>query len=148
VRLALLAPLAAALTAASAAQAQMYKCVDERGVTHYSDKPRPGCKGGPVNIKPSPRMSGEPEPRKEDLKREEREFQRRRIERGRAEEKEARAAEAQRRRCERLKADVHRYSVARRIYTGDGKGERTFMDDATREAKLAELKAQIERQCR
>ena len=30
--------------------AQMYKCVDERGVTSYSDKPRPGCKGGEVDI--------------------------------------------------------------------------------------------------
>ena len=26
------------------AHAQMYKCVDERGVTRYSDKPMPGCK--------------------------------------------------------------------------------------------------------
>lgn len=30
--------------AASAAHAQMYKCVDERGKTNYSDKPQPGCK--------------------------------------------------------------------------------------------------------
>jgi len=26
------------------AQAQMYKCVDEKGKTRYSDKPVPGCK--------------------------------------------------------------------------------------------------------
>jgi hypothetical protein len=28
------------------AQAQMYKCVDERGKTIYADKPIPNCKGG------------------------------------------------------------------------------------------------------
>jgi hypothetical protein len=34
------------------AYAQMYKCVDERGVTHYSDKPLPPtCKGGAVKIR-------------------------------------------------------------------------------------------------
>ena len=34
------------LLACAPAYAQMYKCVDSRGVTHYSDKPLPpSCKG-------------------------------------------------------------------------------------------------------
>lgn len=33
--------------------AQTYKCVDERGLTSYSDKPRSGCKGSQVDIRPS-----------------------------------------------------------------------------------------------
>ncbi len=37
------------------AYAQMYKCVDARGVTHYSDKPLPpSCKGGAVKIRATP----------------------------------------------------------------------------------------------
>ncbi len=37
------------------AYAQMYKCVDQRGVTHYSDKPLPpSCKGGAVKIRATP----------------------------------------------------------------------------------------------
>ena len=37
------------------AYAQMYKCVDQRGVTHYSDKPLPpSCKGGEVKIRATP----------------------------------------------------------------------------------------------
>lgn len=44
------------------AAAQVYKCVDARGVTHYSDKPQPGCKGGPVDIRGSPPISGESAP--------------------------------------------------------------------------------------
>ena len=42
--------LALLLAVALPAHAQMYKCVDARGVTHYTDKPLPGCKGGAVNI--------------------------------------------------------------------------------------------------
>ena len=112
-RRSLLALLGAALTAGAPAQAQMYKCVDERGVTHYGDELRPGCKGGAVDIRPSPPASGELQPRKEDMQREEREFQRSRIERGRAEEKEARAAEEQRKRCERLKLEQLKAEIER-----------------------------------
>lgn len=36
--------LAALVALAFPAHAQLYKCVDERGKTHYSDKPIPGCK--------------------------------------------------------------------------------------------------------
>jgi hypothetical protein len=40
------------LLACAPAYAQMYKCVDQRGVTHYSDKPLPpSCKGGEVKIR-------------------------------------------------------------------------------------------------
>src|SRR2546422_8821888 len=43
------------LLACAPAYAQMYKCVDSRGVTHYSDKPMPpSCKGGAVKIRATP----------------------------------------------------------------------------------------------
>ena len=37
--------LALLLAASPAAFADLYKCVDARGKTQYSDKPLPGCKG-------------------------------------------------------------------------------------------------------
>jgi len=47
--------LAVLLLACAPAYAQMYKCVDQRGVTHYSDKPLPpSCKGGEVKIRATP----------------------------------------------------------------------------------------------
>ena len=47
------------LLACAPAYAQMYKCVDARGVTHYSDKPLPpSCKGGAVKIRATPPSSG------------------------------------------------------------------------------------------
>ncbi len=43
------------LLACAPAYAQMYKCVDARGVTHYSNKPLPpSCKGGAVKIRATP----------------------------------------------------------------------------------------------
>jgi uncharacterized protein DUF4124 len=51
--------LTALLLACAPAYAQMYKCVDERGVTHYSDKPLPpSCKGGAVKIRATPPSTG------------------------------------------------------------------------------------------
>ncbi len=63
--------------------------MDERGVTHYSDHPRPGCKGGPVDIRPIPSISGavlKPPPAP-DLPRLEADFKRRQIEREQSEAK-------------------------------------------------------------
>lgn len=120
--------------------AQMYKCVDERGVTHYSDKPSPNCKGGAVDIRPQPPISGKVASRKEDMSREERDFKRRQIERERAETKEQQTQRARERQCERLKNDYQRFDGSRRIVTGiDAKGERVYMEDAERERRKARL---------
>jgi hypothetical protein len=46
--------MAALLVFALPAQAQLYKCVDERGKTQYSDKPIPGCKTAKATEAPRP----------------------------------------------------------------------------------------------
>ena len=98
---------------APAAQAQMYKCVDERGVTHYSDKPQPGCKGGKVDIQPSPPIgSGEPRAPAGDLKRQEVEFRNRQAQRQAAEEKDKAAQDE---RCARLRQEHARLASGIRL---------------------------------
>lgn len=110
----------AAVLALSAlpAEAQMYKCVDQRGVTHYSDKPLPpGCKGGPVDIKGSPPISGsvsKPKPPADDKA-----------------EAEKKAALDQR--CANLRQEHAAVSGVGRIQ----------MDEETREARLAAIKEQM-----
>lgn len=141
-----LAPLL--ILATFAVQAQTYKCVDERGVTHYSDKPRPNCKGGEVDIRPQPPISGKAAPGKEDLGAAEREFQRRQIQRGKEDEAEARRQEAQNRRCASMRAELDRLARFQRISKVNEKGERIYMDDATREARSAQLRTEIEQRCR
>jgi hypothetical protein len=53
--------LLAFLVACSApAAAQMFKCVDAKGRTHYTDKPLPGCKGGQTDMQPE--LAPKPKP--------------------------------------------------------------------------------------
>jgi len=61
--------LAVLLAAVPAAQAQLFKCVDAKGRTHYTDKPLPGCKGGPAEIKPPPPSATETQARQDKARR-------------------------------------------------------------------------------
>ena len=123
------------------AHAQMYKCVDERGVTSYSDKPRPGCKGKEVDIRPIPPVSGQVNPDRSDVAGQEAEFRRRQIERGQAEAQD----EAERKyQCDRLKWEYARLQFPGRIAVSiDAKGERTYMEDEARQKRSAEIREKL-----
>jgi Domain of unknown function (DUF4124) len=131
----------AALLIALPASAQMYKCVDERGVVHYTDKPTAGCKGGLVDIQPIPPLSGQatkpqaPNPAQQDA-----DFNRRQIER---ERQDSLGKAAQNERCARVRQELAWLSAATRVARINDAGERVYMDDATRDARMAQLKQQI-----
>jgi hypothetical protein len=59
--------VSALLLAPGVVFAQMYKCVDERGTTSYSDKPCVGAKGAQVDIHGAPPISGKLQAPSEDL---------------------------------------------------------------------------------
>jgi hypothetical protein len=120
------------------AQAQLYKCVDERGKIHYTDKPQAGCKE--TAIKPSPPISGAVRPRQEDFANDEAAFKRRQAER---ETQDAKARQALEQRCARLRQERGILTSGRRIAKIDAKGERVFMEDATREQRLAQLEQEL-----
>jgi len=139
--IALSAVFAALLAAALPAPAQMYKCVDERGVTHYTDKPRPGCKGGQVDIKPIPSISGKTvAPGSRDVAGQDAEFKRRQIEREQSESRD-KAALAQR--CSQLRQEHAWLSSGGRITHTDAQGKRVYIDDASRDARLVQVKEQL-----
>lgn len=53
------------LAASPAAFAQMYKCVDAKGKTQYSDKPLPGCKATVIKGEaPPPAREKGPQPKR------------------------------------------------------------------------------------
>jgi hypothetical protein len=119
------------------ASAQMYKCVDERGVTHYTDKPRPGCKGREVDIRPSPSLSGsEPQSPGQDFQRQDADFKRRQLERADA---EAAGKAEMDKHCARLKREHTLLAGGSRVAKITPQGQRIYIDDATRDARLAEL---------
>jgi hypothetical protein len=124
----------------SAAAAQMYKCVDPRGVVTYSDKPSPGCKGGPVDIQPIPSLSGHGITQPPSASQQDTDFRRRQIERERLEATE-KAALAQR--CARVRQELAWLSSATRVSRINDAGERVYLDDSARESRLAQLKQQM-----
>jgi hypothetical protein len=117
--------------------AQMYKCVDERGVTHYTDRPRPDCKGGKVNIQPIAPVSGKTSPPLGTVAGQDADFKRRQIEREQA-ETEQKTAIAQR--CARLRQEQNILASGVAIFSLNERGERVYMEDASRDARLAQLK--------
>ena len=126
----------------------MHKCVDKRGVTHYSDKPLPGCKGAEVKIEGQPSISGALAPPKEDFRRDETEFQRRRIAEERGREAQANALEQQRQRCAALQADLRRMESGVRLARPDAKGGYEYLEDDERNQTAARLRDEIAQKCR
>lgn len=137
----------ALLASALPAQAQMYKCVDARGVTQYSDKPCADGKGKAVDIRGQPPISGKLQDSR-DPGAAEREFQQRRIERAHEEEAVAARAEQQKRRCAAMHSQLDFLTRFNTISKTNEKGERVYMDDATRNSQIEQLKAAIARDCR
>jgi hypothetical protein len=125
------------------ASGEMYKCVDERGVTSYSDKPRPGCKGGKVDIQGSPPITGRVQEPQRDGAQDDAAFKRRQIERERAENTEMRARDALQQRCANLRSELGRLNNGRRLAETTPSGERVYMDDQTREQKIAQANADL-----
>ena len=140
--------LLAGLVLAGAVQAApVYKCVDAKGVTQYSEKPVPGCRGTEVDIQPLPPPSGAERPEARDLAEQERGFRRRQIEREEAEKKAAAEMQQRAKRCQQLQSELARYTQSRRVWQTDAKGERSFMPDDEREKRTASLRSEISRTC-
>ena len=129
------------LAIALPAQAQMYKCVDERGKAYYRDQPGSGCK--PVDIRASPPISGAMHERKPDLASQDAELKRRLLERDAAAEQERQARAAQEQRCASLRRSQNILASGVPIVNYNDKGERVYMEDAARERRRAELAEQL-----
>jgi hypothetical protein len=132
--------------AAQAGAAPMYKCVDAKGVTHYSEQPVAGCKGKEVDIRPVPPPSGT-QSQPGDLGEREREFRQRQIERGRKEEADAAEAKARQQRCNAAKNQLARLNEIRRPYELNAKGERVFLDDAAMAVRKEKQQEEVRKAC-
>jgi hypothetical protein len=115
----------------------MFKCVDARGATAYSDKPCPGGRGKEVDIHGQPPISGKLTPNREDLEAAERDFQRREAQRERERQADAKALETRKRRCTTLRAELQRASSVRNP-----------ADNVAHDARLVRLQAEVAKICR
>ena len=133
--------LAILLLGAAPAFAQMYKCVDEKGKTHYSDKPAPNCKGGAVQLQAPPPPPAVSESAKGGA-----------APKDAAERKRqamARNAEVRKRECAANKAELQKFTTSKGpVQTVDTAGEPIWVSGAARDAKAAQLRADVAESCR
>jgi hypothetical protein len=130
------------------AAAQVYKWVDEKGVTHYGERPPTGQKAQEVeqrlaNPAPAPGTDKQPNWKDKEL-----EFRSRRIEADQAETRRTQQQAAQRQACDQARDALNQMKAARRIYRLDANGERVYQTDEERDAAVARQEQLIAQRCR
>ena len=130
------------------AYAQVYKWVDEKGVTHYGERPPQGKKAREVeqrlgNPGPAPGNSARQNWKDKDL-----EFRGRRIEAEQAQAKQQRQEAADRQTCNQARDRVAQMKTARRVYRLNEKGERVYQSDEEHQAAIAQLDRLVSERCR
>jgi hypothetical protein len=128
----------------------IYKWVDEKGVTHFSQDPPPdGRKATKVEPKVTP-PSG-PAAAPADWKKKEQDSRRHRIERGQADEAaRARAhneAAERANKCSSARRDLEVLSLQVPVYSRNERGERVYVEDKDRESEKAAARRVIEANC-
>ena len=128
--------------------AQVYKWVDEKGVTHYGERAPQGKKAQEVeqrlaNPGPAPGKEVQPGWKEQDL-----EFRRRRIEAEQTEAKDKQQESSQRRACNQARDQLALMKSARGLYRLNEAGERVFQSDEERKASIARLEQLISERCR
>ncbi len=141
--------LAACAFAVVFAQAQVFKWVDEKGRTHYGERPPDGVKASEV-AKPTP--PSEPgrvqEPnwkaKARDVTKERRERENRESQDA---DREARTLAERQQRCRDARIALDRLQNVQRLYKYDARGERVYMTDADRDSERVVANREVEESC-
>ena len=141
------------LLAATAAEAQLMKCVGRDGRVEYANSCPPGTKEQPTGIKstaPAPESSAAT-PQKS-LAERDAEFRKRQMEKQEAEAKDTKktAEDAQRKRaCDDARAYLKTLQAGNRVVKYDPKtGERIFLEDADYKSETAAAQRSIDANCK
>ncbi|HEX4779489.1 MAG TPA: DUF4124 domain-containing protein [Usitatibacter sp.] len=128
----------AAMTAFAAAAQQMYKWVDEKGVTHYTDAPPPDGKANKIDIHPTPPSGPVPPP--VDYKQKEMDSRVEKVQKEQQEKKdavqEANEKAIKKGRCVEAQRQLQILSTQRPVFNTDAKGDKNFLDDDKRQAEI------------
>ena len=138
--------VALALLVSSGAAAEIYKCVDDRGATRYSDKP---CAGSAVIITPetAPVISEEAVGRMDRTQRLLRAYEAEHEEDRQAEAAQQARQEERKRNCARAQAYARGVTQASRVYRTDESGQRFDLTTEERTATEAKARAEVARWC-
>ena len=141
-----LAPVLLALAVGSAQAQPLYKWVDEKGVTQYSQSPPPeGTKGAAkmeLRVSPQPSGAADDWKAKEMLSKQKKAKDEVVGERTRQQE-----ASMRRDRCHSAADRLGLYRSQVPVYRFNDKGERVYIEDAERPAEMARAQAEVEKYC-
>ena len=143
--------LAAVIAALPAAAQTMYKWVDEKGVTHFSEQPPPDAKSEKKATKVTPKVTPPSNPGAYDpnaWKGKEAEARKRGVERGQQEQVDARDAAKRAEACERARSRLSMLETSAPIFRTNPDGSRVYMEDKTREAEMARAREVADQACR
>lgn len=136
----------ALLLVAATAFAQVYKWVDDKGVTHYGERPPQSSKPQEVLNKlasPLPAAARA----NEDWQGKERGFRQRSIQTDAADEQKRQETARRQEQCNQQRDLLARLKQNNRTYTLDAKGERIYMKDDEREAATARQEQLVAKLC-
>ncbi|MDD5330404.1 MAG: DUF4124 domain-containing protein [Sulfuricella sp.] len=147
--------LVLSLLAVATMGATIYKWVDEKGVTHYSEAKPPKEKVQEIQVQPTPPAGTESgKPAAKSWQEQELEFLKRHTERQEAAKRQEEKGEAAKRealvrkqRCILARQNLHTLQMERAVYSINEKGERVFLDDEARAAESQRMKKEIESFC-
>jgi hypothetical protein len=129
------------------ATAQVYKWVDDKGTTHYGERPPQGAKTQQIeqhlaNPGPAPGKTDQPTWKQKEL-----EFRSRRIETEQAEAQRKQQEAAQRQACNQARDQLAQMKLAHRLYHLDDKGERVFQSEEERSVSIARQEQLVSQRC-
>jgi hypothetical protein len=126
----------------------MYKWVDEKGTTHYSETPPPdNPKATKVEVKPTPPSSSRRPEDPASWRDRARELEQERRAREDAEGKGKATAARREARCREARIAQDRLANVQRLYRYDEKGERHYFTDEERAVEMEKVKKAIAESC-
>ena len=140
-----------ALAAFAAGAQAMYKWVDEKGTTHFSEYPPPdGAKASKVEPKVTPPSSPAAASAKnnaESWRAQETEFRKRQVERGQRDQAEQRERAEREQLCSQARRRLASLLNSSRIYRDHEDGTRSYLNEAQRDSAVAGQRATVKEHC-
>ena len=131
-----------------AAAAEMYKWVDEKGRTVYSEQPPPDGKATKIDIRPSPAGTGAAPT---DWKQKEMDARQTRINKEQHDQNEKaveqNAASARKNNCLESQRQLNIAQTPRPVFEVNDKGEKVYLDDKERQRQIDGWQVNVKKYC-
>jgi len=139
------------LVAPVAANAGVYKWVDENGKVHYGDQPKASQPTVEMNVDdttPAPSFSDDDLSREEKRERLLQSMEEDRLEKQEKRDRQKAENERSRQKCNQYRDRMRHYERANSLYKLDKDGNRVYMSDSERASATKSLNAKINKYCR